>query len=307
MISKVEIKNENILIKENFKHINTLDSEYTDLILKICDAVESKVLESVTCNKKGSVCLTSKDFNGLKKPIEIQVGYLFLDETEILLPIYVDKKEHIIFDSKAKKNIIQKVKQDYITDGYEDTDGTWIEPKDEKNMPIYIHYGDNCIMNEISILPTQESENVKLDAFKNVLNKKLSSKDLYSWIRYEEDYENSERIYNDFQYRNNSLLLVKYAMLYGLGKGSSIRIKRNPLSLMVNENDVYMDIEKFSCKEKEMMSLFGDIARRIILTQPRIRSLAEGRGLVIIEHSKDNVIIKDMLTRYFPSLDFIFV
>lgn len=75
---------------------------------------------------------------------------------------------------------------------------------------------------------------------------------------------------------------------------------------MVNENDVCMDVENFSCKEKEMMSLFGDIARRIVLTQPGIKSLTEGRGLVIIEHSKDNVIIKDMLTRYFLSLDFIF-
>lgn len=108
MISKVEIKNENILIKENFKHINTLDSEYTDLILKICDAVESKVLEFVTYSKKGSVCLTSKDFSGLKKPIKIQVGYLFWDGTEILLPIYVDKKEHIIFDSKVKKILYKK-------------------------------------------------------------------------------------------------------------------------------------------------------------------------------------------------------
>ena len=62
---------------------------------------------------------------------------------------------------------------------------------------------------------------------------------------------------------------------------------------MVNENDVCMDVENFSCKEKEMMSLFGDIARRIVLTQPGIKSLTEGRGLVIIEHSKDNVIIKD--------------
>ena len=80
----------------------------------------------------------------------------------------------------------------------------------------------------------------------------------FEWFRNQEDFENEQKsIKRDWDYRDPALECVRKAALSMLDDAEEIKVRRNPLRMVVIRNDKEYRVDQLSDGEKVYASLAG--------------------------------------------------
>lgn len=183
---------------------------------------------------------------------------------------------------------------------------------EEANMPIFINYGTNRSVLDIPLRIRRKHEFSKLVAIERAIENTLDFRTFFEWYRNQEDIENEIiRETGNQQYEDKSLHCVRVAVETMLGNVTGLRVRRNPLRMVVKKANVEVSVEQLSDGEKCTLALLGDLARRLALANPNRDNPLEGDGVVLIDelelhmHPAWQRRILNILTSVFPNIQFI--
>ncbi|MFT4928715.1 MAG: putative ATP-binding protein involved in virulence [Phenylobacterium sp.] len=212
------------------------------------------------------------------------------------------------------------------------------------NFPIAAYYGvgrktvDDIIFNALE--PKTHNLTSPLDGYKNALNPEYDFSDFFEWFRYREDIENQTAphasvmrllekhadkqsdVYQNMQQeqknlQDKSLACVRDAISFFLSEGepssfNKLYIERTPaLSMMINKDGHYLSIDQLSYGERSVLTMVGDIARRLTLLNPSLENPLEGDGIILIDepethlHPRWQQRILTNLEKTFPNVQFV--
>ncbi|GLS42709.1 AAA family ATPase [Methylobacterium brachythecii] len=104
----------------------------------------------------------------------------------------------------------------------------------------------------------------------------------FTWFRQREDFENERRL-DRSDYRDHQLTAVREAIERLLPAFRDLRVRRQPLRLVVKKENTEFDVEDLSHGEKGLIALAGDLARRLSLANPGLQAPLTGSGIVMID------------------------
>lgn len=283
-------------------------------ILRAIDLVYADIIAKLTSSKKLAE-LNYDDISYGKSSAAIDMEFSFDGGKEVNYGFSISRgygKE--AYREKDLSRLIQEFESRYIVKGYDDGHGNWIEEEDVKNMPVFADYGVNRLVNDIpvdSAKITDDNQFVKLSAFDEALESKIDFHNLFKWFRNQEDIENQDKVRKHADYEDKSLSAVKKAMLAMMEDFEDIHIDRKPLAMKVKKNGKYLKINQLSDGEKCTIALFGDLARRMALANPRRMNPLMGTGVVLIDeldlhmHTSWQRKVVRVLQDTFPNIQFI--
>ena len=136
---------------------------------------------------------------------------------------------------------------------------------------------------------------------------------MFYWIKDAEDYQNNLIVKKkDFDYKDKNLLAVKKAISIFFDEKVNIFIERQfDIDLCFQFKNKALYYSELSDGEKAVISLFGDIARRLCDANTSLQNPLEGNGIVIIDEIEQHLhpswqrqILKK-LHKTFPNIQFI--
>ncbi len=239
-------------------------------------------------------------------------------KTELMLQtvIHMDGKDFplIRFHEKAKKNQ-RKAVSSYHSAYYQNFTEQFAEAflqDEEVNMPVFINYGTNRSVLNIPDRIRKKHEFDKLSALERAIENELDFRTFFEWYRDQEANEVIEaREQENTSYHDPVLKCVRYAIEEMIGNVSNLRIKRNPVRMIVDKCGQEMRVDLLSDGEKCTLAMFGDLARRLSLANPAMENPLEGSGIVLIDeielhmHPLWQRKVLKVLRKVFPGIQFI--
>lgn len=216
------------------------------------------------------------------------------------LPFRVVYDGMAVPDSTLLKNIVLYYHGTYSND----IDG---------NLPIYIYYGINRNIDEVPVEAQQSQDPDRFRTYEHAIQSRAEFTGFFEWFREQEDSENSEKVErDDLSYKDKSLTAVRQAIETALDGCRHIRVERKPrLAMTVEKNGEKTYVSQMSDGEKDMLAVFGDIARRLSIANPNLDNPLEGEGMVLIDevelhlHPSWQRQILKKLRKVFPNVQFI--
>jgi predicted ATP-binding protein involved in virulence len=132
----------------------------------------------------------------------------------------------------------------------------------------------------------------------------------FQWFKDCEDLENETRLETNPDHRDRQLEAIRNAIPIFLPGFSHLRIKRSPLRMVVTKNGQELIISQLSDGEKSLLTIIGDIARRLAICNPALEDPLKGEGIILIDeidahlHPKWQRGIIPKLERTFPNCQF---
>lgn len=280
-------------------------------ILRAIDLIYANVISWLVSSNKKLAQLEYDDISYGKSRAEIGVVFNFPDGNHKEYTRWISRsmgRRHKVSELKELVNLFEEY---YIEKGYDDGEGNWIEKEDLKNMPVFVNYGVNRSVFDVPLRASKKEEFTKLSAFDKAIESKIDFRTLFMWFRNQEDIENQEKVRKNVDYEDKSLSAVKKAMLAMLDGFEDIHIDRKPLAMKVKKDGRYLKINQLSDGEKCTIALFGDLARRMALANPRLSNPLDGEGVVLIDeldlhmHTLWQRKVMQVLKKTFPNIQFI--
>jgi len=210
--------------------------------------------------------------------------------------------------SKAQKGMSVMYKEPYVMLANK----VLYKVSDKVNVPIFVNYGTMRSVLDIPLRIKTKHEFTQLAAYEYAIENGSSFRLFFEWYRYQEDIENQViRETGNLNYVDPSLACVRTAIETMLENVSDLRVKRNPLSMVVKKNDIEVRVDQLSDGEKCTLALLGDLARRIAIANPYRENPLEGEGIVLIDeielhmHPSWQRRILGVLKQLFPNIQFI--
>jgi predicted ATP-binding protein involved in virulence len=189
------------------------------------------------------------------------------------------------------------------------------ENPDSTNLPLGIYYPTTRI---IPTDPYSRKQNgiIHRDShrpnFLNIqaLEGRLDFTEFFTWFKDREDLENETRLETNPDHRDRQLEAIRNAIPIFLPGFSHLRIKRSPLRMVVTKNGQELIISQLSDGEKSLLTIIGDIARRLAICNPALENPLEGEGIILIDeidahlHPKWQRGIIPKLEHTFPNCQF---
>jgi predicted ATP-binding protein involved in virulence len=141
-------------------------------------------------------------------------------------------------------------------------------------------------------------------------DRQLDFIEFFTWFKDREDLENETRLETNPNHRDRQLEAIRRAIPEFLPGFSHLRIKRSPLRMVVTKNGQELIISQLSDGEKSLLTIIGDIARRLAICNPALENPLEGEGIILIDeidahlHPKWQRGIVPKLERTFPNCQF---
>ncbi len=180
------------------------------------------------------------------------------------------------------------------------------------NMPIFVHYGTNRSVLDISDRIRKKHDFDKLSALERAIENELDFRTFFEWYRDQEANEVIEaREQGDLTYSDTLLMCVRSAIEAMIGNVTGLRVKRNPVRMVVDKSGKEIRVDLLSDGEKCTLAMFGDLARRLALANPGLENPLEGEGIVLIDeielhmHPSWQRKVLGVLRRTFPNIQFI--
>ncbi len=91
----------------------------------------------------------------------------------------------------------------------------------------------------------------------------------------------------------------------------SVRVKADPLRLLVSKNGTQLDLTQLSDGERSLLAIMIDLCRRLVLANPKLEDPLQGMGVVLIDeielhlHPQWQRVVVEKLRRTFPKIQFI--
>lgn len=197
-----------------------------------------------------------------------------------------------------------------ITDFFQ---GRYLSDEVQENMPIFVNYGTNRLVLEIPLRIRTRHEFDIYSAFEKAIENRIDFRTFFEWFRNQEDDENACKVQSkNFDYVDRSLSAVRSAALAILEDCTNLRVSRKPrLEMKVDKNGMGLNVSQLSDGEKCTMVLFGDLARRLAIANPKMENPLLGEGVVLIDevelhmHPSWQRTILRKLEETFPNIQFI--
>ena len=180
------------------------------------------------------------------------------------------------------------------------------------SLPIFVNYGTNRSVLQIPLRIRQKHDFNQYTALERAVENYIDFKTFFEWFRNQEDIENEYiRDHGDNKYRDKSLECVRRAVESMLDQVTGLRIKRNPVRMIVEKNNKEIMVDYLSDGEKCTLALFGDLARRLAIANPNLDNPLHGEGIVLIDeielhmHPTWQRKILSKLNSNFPNIQFI--
>lgn len=183
---------------------------------------------------------------------------------------------------------------------------------DEIGMPIFVHYGTNrAVLNIPDKIRGKQSFD-KLSAIERAIDYQTDFQSFFEWYRDKEaDEIIKARDYSNYEYRDPALACVRRAIEAMIGDVSGLRIKRDPVRMVVDKSGKEVRVDMLSDGEKCTLALLGDLAKRLVLANPKAEDPLNGSGIVLIDevelhmHPSWQRRILRVLREVFPNIQFI--
>ncbi|GBU07310.1 ATP-binding protein [Bacteroidales bacterium] len=249
---------------------------------------------------------------------------LYLGKRDGLVIASFDDINSIAIPNKTKKGLAktQSAELGYLND-YCAGIRTNIESTLLKtSIPIFVHYG---VRRAVLDIPLRVSKSHIFDLFETYnesLNGDASFRTFFEWFRNQEDIENERfRLEGGLFYElfgekedfepGRELSTVRRALEIFLPEYKNIRVRRNPLQMLVNKSGIDLRIDQLSDGEKIYIAMIGDLCRRLVLANTILKDPLMGEGIVLIDeldlhlHPRWQTDIALRLTQVFPNVQFV--
>lgn len=185
-----------------------------------------------------------------------------------------------------------------------------LDNQEEVNLPVIVHYGVKRSVTDIPLKFPNTDNQLSNAAYKDWLDSKASYRDIFPWLRGEEDYEN-ELIRENPDARDRGLEALRLAMRSIFPEYTDIRVRRKPhLEVVLKKHDQELPLSQLSDGEKCYLALVLDIVRRLSIANPT-GEILKGEGIVLIDevdlhlHPSWEATVMEKLNHIFENIQFI--
>lgn len=201
--------------------------------------------------------------------------------------------------SRAELNDFVESKMEIFADG------------NDHDLPLVNFYSVNRVVEAVPLRVRKKHELGSLDAFDSGLNNSVNFHSFFLWFREREDLENElyreqgEKFLGDKQ-----LITVRSAIKNLLPGYEKFRVKRDPLSFVVEKKGEIFNFGQLSDGEKSYIALVCDIARKMAMASPKSDKPLENSAIVMIDeielhlHPEWQMGVVDLLKKTFPHVQF---
>ncbi|MGB4498805.1 MAG: AAA family ATPase [Methylococcaceae bacterium] len=207
-------------------------------------------------------------------------------------------------------------------------------------LPLIVYYPVNRVVVDIPLKIRTRHNFEQIDGYDNALQQGVDFRRFFEWFRDREDAENEHKIFliNELREKifppehlnklepitekqlktialipyDKQLNAVRTAIQTFMPDFDNLHVERKPrLRMVVNKNGKKLDVAQLSQGEKSLMSLVGDIARRLAMMNPALENPLEGEGIVLIDeidmhlHPTWQRSVIGNLNKTFPNCQFI--
>jgi len=237
------------------------------------------------------------------------------DSAEVRLLVENDTEKSMEIGFKLNK-VVGKLYNAIGTDEVKDLVGTIRGDvgfyQKQVPIPILVYYPVERTVISPSLKSRPRSDESQFDAYEKALESSIDFDYFFEWFRKREDIENEVRLNDNSTFLDLKLEAVRNAILSFLNGFTRIRVRRiGKLSLVLEKGNEEFEIDQLSHGEKAVISLVGDLARRLVIANQGSINPLEGKGIVLIDelglhlHPKWQRTILKKLREIFPRIQFI--
>jgi predicted ATP-binding protein involved in virulence len=193
-----------------------------------------------------------------------------------------------------------------------------IYPLNSKTLPVLMYYPVNRSDLDIDLSMEAERDlSSPYAVYDNALNSITHFKEFFRWFRDREDRENEvirakyDSGDTNVKYSDVQLDAVRTAIKSFLPDYTDVKVARKSQTLLLKKHGEELSIASLSDGEKGIITLFGDIARRIAMANPESKEPLSGDGIILIDeidlhlHPSWQRMIVPKLAATFPNCQFI--
>ncbi len=273
-------------------------------LLNAIVALFAPVIRNLT--GKGSFQFSDEDITIGKHRLAMEGTIEIGDDTLYLQRFYEKSKQNsrtsaLTYDKKCNELFIKTFRNSFLRDEY-------------AGMPIFVYYGTNRAVLKVPER-LKEHQFDQLTALEDAIDKTVSFESFFSWYRDRESKDTismrNALVHGQKHVSDVMLSSVQQAITSMLDSISEIRIQRDPVRMTVEKNGKEIRMDLLSDGEKCTLALFGDLARRLCLANPKSEFPLKGAGIVLIDeielhmHPTWQRRILRTLKETFPNVQFI--
>lgn len=209
--------------------------------------------------------------------------------------------------TKQTTELVNFFEEHYLADDNPENFGSG-----QQNMPVFLNYGTNRLVIDVPLRIRKKHSFSRRSALEKALENRLDFRTFFEWFRNQEDFENEQKMeLKNLEYKDPALECVRKAALLMLEDADEIKVRRNPLRMVVLRDGLEYRVDQLSDGEKCTLALLGDIARRVAMANPCRENPMEGSGIVLIDeidlhmHPAWQRKILSVLRELFPNIQFL--
>ena len=181
-------------------------------------------------------------------------------------------------------------------------------------LPLFVYYPVNRAVVDIPLRIRKKHNFDVFSAYDEALDGGASFRAFFEWYREKEDLENEMRLNSP----NNIAIMMDYhlqtvrsAWEAFLPEFKNFRVRRNPLRLEVEKNGEKVSVDQLSDGEKILITVVGDLARRLAIANPGLNNPLECKAIVLIDeidlhlHPAWQRMVIEKFPTVFPNCQFI--
>lgn len=271
------------LILKNFRGIDGLPLSFDpkmNVIFGINGAGKSSILDAAAIMLSWAVNRI-KTTNSSGKPItesDIKNGTSF---SSIELETNMAKWKIV---KSRKGHGAPEDKSDYTSlNGFTKDMQSQIASGEPINLPLFVYYPINRAVIDIPLRIRQKHNFDVLSAYEDALGGGANFRTFFEWFREREDLENENNANSIQKTTDKSLDAVRDAWELFLPEFKNFRVRRSPLRLEVEKNGKKLSVNQLSDGEKVLLSMIGDLARRLSIANPNLSNPLDGEAIVLID------------------------
>ena len=187
-----------------------------------------------------------------------------------------------------------------------------LDERQEIDLPVIVHYGVKRSVTDIPLHFPKSEDSLSNATYKDWVDSK--ARDIFPWLRGEEDYEN-ELIRDNPEARDRGLEALREAMRVIFPEYTDLRVQRKPhLEVTLRKGGEKLPLSQLSDGEKCYLALVCDIVRRLTIANPckeEGEKILKGEGIVLIDevdlhlHPSWEASVMEKLHEVFPNIQFI--
>ena len=245
-------------------------------LLNAIVALFAPVIRSLT--GKGSFQLSDEDITIGEHRLAMEGTIEIGNDTLYLQRFYEKSKQNsrapaITYDKKLNDVFTRTFRNSFLQD-------------ENVGMPIFAYYGTNRAVLKVPDR-LREHQFDLLTALDGAIEKSVSFENFFSWYRDRESKDTismrNALVHGQKHVSDVMLRSVQQAITSMLDSISEIKIQRDPVRMTVEKNGQEIRMDLLSDGEKCTLALFGDLARRLCLANPKSEVPLEGSGIVLID------------------------